>query len=33
VCSDEYNSLALSKLLDLCVTTFESDVLLFTHKP
>ncbi|WP_439026089.1 DUF7385 family protein [Haloarchaeobius sp. DT45] len=33
VCEDEYNSLELSKMLDLCVTTHEGDVLLFTHKP
>ncbi|MCT9096392.1 DUF7385 family protein [Haloarchaeobius sp. HME9146] len=33
VCENEYNSLELSKMLDLCVTTHEGDVLLFTHKP
>ncbi|WP_435347427.1 DUF7385 family protein [Haloarchaeobius sp. HRN-SO-5] len=33
VCTEEYNSLELSKLLDLCVTTHDDDVLLFTHKP
>lgn len=33
VCTDEYNSLELSMMLDLCVTTHEGDVLLFTHKP
>ncbi|WP_435360431.1 DUF7385 family protein [Haloarchaeobius sp. DFWS5] len=32
VCEDEYSSLELSKLLNLCVTTHEGDVLLFTHK-
>lgn len=32
VCRDEYNSLELSKILDLCVTTHDDDVLLFTHQ-
>ncbi|MFC6826761.1 MULTISPECIES: DUF7385 family protein [Halopelagius] len=32
VCEEEYNSLELSMLLDLCVTTHDDDVLLFTHK-
>jgi hypothetical protein len=32
VCEDEYNSLELSMLLDLCVSTHDGDVLLFTHK-
>jgi hypothetical protein len=32
VCSDEYDSLELSKVLDLCVTTADDDVLLFTHQ-
>lgn len=32
ICEDEFNSLELSLLLDLCVTTHEGDVLLFTHK-
>ena len=32
ICEDEYNSLELSMLLDLCVTTHEDEVLLFTHK-
>ncbi|MFB6251388.1 MAG: hypothetical protein ABEI27_06835 [Halobellus sp.] len=32
ICEDEYNSLELSMLLDLCVTTHQSEVLLFTHK-
>jgi len=32
VCEDELNSLELSMLLDLCVTTHDDDVLLFTHK-
>ncbi len=32
VCEEEYNSLELSMLLDLCVTTHDGDVLLFTHK-
>lgn len=33
VCTDEYNSLELSLDLDLCVTTHDDDVILFTHKP
>ncbi|SFF83819.1 hypothetical protein SAMN04488063_0477 [Halopelagius inordinatus] len=32
VCEEEYNSLELSMLLDLCVSTHDDDVLLFTHK-
>lgn len=32
VCTEEYTSLELSQLLDLCTTTHEGDVLLFTHK-
>jgi hypothetical protein len=32
ICEDDYNSLELSMLLDLCVTTHEGEVLLFTHK-
>jgi hypothetical protein len=32
VCEDEFNSLELSRMLDLCVTTHEGDVFLFTHK-
>jgi hypothetical protein len=32
VCEQAYNSLELSKLLDLCVTTHDDDVLLFTHQ-
>ncbi|WP_135852228.1 DUF7385 family protein [Halorussus salinus] len=32
VCSGEYDSLELSKVLDLCVTTVDDDVLLFTHQ-
>lgn len=32
VCTDEYNSLELSRLLDICTTTHDGDVLLFTHK-
>lgn len=32
VCEDEYTSLELSMLLDICTTTHEGDVLLFTHK-
>ena len=32
VCEDEYSSLELSLLLDLCVSTRGDDVLLFTHK-
>ncbi|WP_129112620.1 DUF7385 family protein [Halegenticoccus tardaugens] len=33
VCRDEYNSLELSVTLDLCATTHDGDILLFTHKP
>ena len=32
VCEDEYNSLELSRMLDLCTSTRDGDVLLFTHK-
>jgi hypothetical protein len=32
LCSEEFNSLELSRLLDLCVTTHDDDVLLFTHR-
>ena len=32
VCEDELTSLELSMVLDLCVTTHDEDVLLFTHK-
>ncbi|WP_135827255.1 DUF7385 family protein [Halorussus ruber] len=32
VCEGEYDSLELSKVLDLCVTTVDDDVLLFTHQ-
>jgi hypothetical protein len=32
VCEGEYDSLELSKVLDLCVTTVGDDVLLFTHQ-
>lgn len=32
VCTDEYTSLELSLMLDLCTTTHDGDVLLFTHK-
>ncbi|ERG98609.1 MAG: hypothetical protein J07HQX50_02651 [Haloquadratum sp. J07HQX50] len=32
ICRDEYNSLELSMLLDLCVTTHNDETLLFTHK-
>lgn len=32
VCEDEYNSLELSRMLDLCVTTHGDDVMLFTHR-
>jgi hypothetical protein len=32
VCEEDYNSLELSMMLDLCVTTHDDDVLLFTHK-
>lgn len=32
ICRDEYNSLELSMLLDLCTTTHDGDILLFTHK-
>lgn len=32
VCHDEYTSLELSRLLDLCTTIHDDNVLLFTHK-
>ena len=32
VCEGEYDSLELSRVLDLCVTTADDDVLLFTHR-
>jgi hypothetical protein len=32
VCEGEYDSLELSRLLDLCVTTVGDDVVLFTHQ-
>jgi len=32
ICREEFNSLELSKTLDLCVTTHDGDVLLFTHQ-
>lgn len=32
VCEDEYSTLELSLVLDLCVTTHNDSVLLFTHK-
>lgn len=32
VCEEEYNSLELTRMLDLCVTTHDGDVLVFTHK-
>jgi hypothetical protein len=32
VCEGEYDSLELSQVLDLCVTTADDDVLLFTHQ-
>jgi hypothetical protein len=32
VCEDEYTSLELSLMLDICVTTHDGEVLLFTHK-
>jgi hypothetical protein len=33
VCEDEFNSLELSMPLDLCTTTHDEQVVLFTHKP
>ncbi len=33
VCSGEYDSLELERVLDLCVSAHDEDVLLFTHKP
>ena len=32
VCEDDPTSLELSLVLDICVTTHDGDVLLFTHK-
>lgn len=32
VCSGEYDSLEQSRILNLCVTTVNDDVLLFTHQ-
>ena len=32
VCTDDLNSLELTRMLDLCVTTQDDDALLFTHK-
>lgn len=32
VCAEEYSSLELSMLLDLCVTHFGEEIILFTHK-
>lgn len=32
VCSGEYDSLELDRVLDLCVGTHDDDVLLFSHK-
>ncbi|ERG93222.1 MAG: hypothetical protein J07HQW1_03281 [Haloquadratum walsbyi J07HQW1] len=32
ICEDDYNSLELTMLLDLCITTHGDEVLLFTHK-
>jgi hypothetical protein len=32
VCEGEYSSLELSRMLDLCVSTHEENVVLFTHK-
>jgi hypothetical protein len=32
VCEEEYTSLELSLMLDLCVTTHDDEVVLFTHK-
>jgi hypothetical protein len=32
VCEEEYSSLELSRMLDLCVTTHDDEVVLFTHK-
>jgi hypothetical protein len=33
VCEGEFNSLELSMPLDLCTTTHDDQVVLFTHKP
>lgn len=32
ICHDDYTSLELSMLLDLCTTIHDDEVLLFTHK-
>ncbi|GAD51669.1 hypotheical protein [Halarchaeum acidiphilum MH1-52-1] len=32
VCRDEFDSLELSKVMDLCVSTHDGNVLLFTHQ-
>ena len=32
VCEEEFNSLELTLMLDICVTTHDGDALLFTHK-
>jgi len=32
ICEDEFSSLELSMLMDLCTTIHDGDVLLFTHK-
>jgi len=32
VCEGEYESLELSRMLDLCVGTHDDQVLLFTHR-
>ncbi|MFC4550875.1 MULTISPECIES: DUF7385 family protein [Halorussus] len=32
VCEGEYDSLELSRILDLCVTTVDDDAVLFTHQ-
>ena len=33
VCEDEFTSLELSMPLDICTTTHDGEILLFTHKP
>lgn len=32
LCRGDYDSLELSRMLDLCVTTHDDDVMLFTHR-
>lgn len=32
VCEEDFSSLELTLMLDLCVTTQDGDALLFTHK-